>query len=411
MPDKKTQKEKDIHISFPSSFSKKDWALFLDQAFLFSWDSKRVLVGWGKSHKQSQLPERKKNKNQVFFFLSDFFLREKKAWWSFEKWAFVPLSQLKSLLKEHLLTHPTTKKETTNHKKHPKAPSIESTPSSLTSRLWTPASRKSFLKQVSYIQRFFKKGHLKKAVPLSLEKSKGAVTAFEKCSFLLSALKKQKKDHTLYAFWNKKEGLLGLTPEILFDWNQKTQTLRSMALGGTDKNPPSPLHSTPSLLKNPKEFKEHIWVSENLLQKLQKIGDVQKSKTYEWSLSPLRHLRTDFYVKLQCPQHKETDMIKDLHPTPAVGLAPQDFNWQWLQSLEKKAGFERRYFGAPIGVLFPEKDQAQRFLCLVAIRNLQWFNGETHLISGCGFLPESQWEKEWEELKWKRDSVKNFLFS
>ena len=45
-------------------------------------------------------------------------------------------------------------------------------------------------------------------------------------------------------------------------------------------------------------------------------------------------------------------------------------------------------------------------LALVAIRNVQWNGYRVRVGSGAGLLPESQFEREFEELRQKRDQVK-----
>jgi isochorismate synthase EntC len=46
---------------------------------------------------------------------------------------------------------------------------------------------------------------------------------------------------------------------------------------------------------------------------------------------------------------------------------------------------------------------------LVAIRNIQWQDEKIRLGSGCGIVKSSQIEREWQELKLKRESVKRML--
>jgi anthranilate/para-aminobenzoate synthase component I len=43
---------------------------------------------------------------------------------------------------------------------------------------------------------------------------------------------------------------------------------------------------------------------------------------------------------------------------------------------------------------------------LVAIRNVQWHGDTVRVGSGAGLLPESRLEREFEELRQKRDQVK-----
>ena len=51
----------------------------------------------------------------------------------------------------------------------------------------------------------------------------------------------------------------------------------------------------------------------------------------------------------------------------------------------------------------------EQSFCVVAIRNVQFINGKAYIGSGCGLVKESQIEKEWKELKKKRQFIKKIL--
>ena len=59
-------------------------------------------------------------------------------------------------------------------------------------------------------------------------------------------------------------------------------------------------------------------------------------------------------------------------------------------------------FGAPFGI----ERENRSAMALVAIRNVQWNGDRVRVGSGAGLLPESQLEREFEELRQKRDQVK-----
>jgi menaquinone-specific isochorismate synthase len=70
----------------------------------------------------------------------------------------------------------------------------------------------------------------------------------------------------------------------------------------------------------------------------------------------------------------------------------------------------RGRFGAPFGGFYRETASAELSQhCLVAIRNIQWQKTDVQLGSGCGIVPDSRLENEWDELKLKRESVKRML--
>ena len=75
----------------------------------------------------------------------------------------------------------------------------------------------------------------------------------------------------LYALWTKEKGILGFTPEFLFE--KKGRSLKTHALAGTRKK------GEESLLKNKKELKEHEIVVKGLRESLKDLGGLKKRKT------------------------------------------------------------------------------------------------------------------------------------
>lgn len=371
--------------------NKEEFSSFLKEAFFISLKDDSFLIAWeiSKNNSVHQTPS---------LYLSDFFLSQNQII-SFKKWKIFSFYSFKKMVLDFNV-HLTSKM--TNLNRSPlENPLIKK-------RTWILSEKKEFFKKVSKIKKLIAEKSLTKALPIAYETSQGILNEAEKCYFLLSLLEKPKHGGILYGFWNENEGLLGKTPEFLFDWNLKRNVLFSMALAGT-----ASIHSKNSLLNDPKELKEHAIVVKDLQNKLKRLGTVWKSKTFEWPYGVLKHLRTDFFIKMkESLNSKENSnshqinpfkIIKLLHPTPALGIFSETLKKFQKTQLEKKINPIRKYFGAPFCVSLP---QEKRFFCLVAIRNLQWFNQKTYLMSGCGLISESHPDKEWKELELKRESVK-----
>jgi menaquinone-specific isochorismate synthase len=106
-------------------------------------------------------------------------------------------------------------------------------------------------------------------------------------------------------------------------------------------------------------------------------------------------------VKLQ--QAVTTDQVTQLiHPTPALGAYPRVEGMKWLREFDREMPRER--FGAPVG--YTRKGEST---CYVAIRNVQWKDFQLKLGAGCGIVPASQFESEWNEILLKLKSIKNIL--
>jgi menaquinone-specific isochorismate synthase len=115
----------------------------------------------------------------------------------------------------------------------------------------------------------------------------------------------------------------------------------------------------------------------------------------------MAHLKTDIAVAVTSPV-TFGDLVRALHPTAALGVAPRSAGTELMPSLGPS---ERGRFGAPFGIEWPDG----RAHVLVAIRNVQWNGPTVTLGAGAGILAESQLEREWEELRLKRSAVKDLL--
>lgn len=200
----------------------------------------------------------------------------------------------------------------------------------------------------------------------------------------------------VHGFWNTDGGLLGATPETLFVIRGKQLT--TMALAGTCPKSDS---ERPSLLEDPKEREEHDLVTQDIVQVLSAYGRVHSEGPFLLELPTLWHLKTNIELTLQKPVDPR-ELIRRLHPTPALGVFPRAAGYQWLREEPGQEG--RARYGAPFAFIFPDE-----VVCLVAIRNLQWNKEESLIGAGGGVVAASELEREWRELRKKRESVKKIL--
>lgn len=270
---------------------------------------------------------------------------------------------------------------------------------SLSKAPWEEPSKEDFAVALKAIHEKIQRNEIQKAVPAVFARSAQSVSKSELAQMIFSLCRAPQSLY-VYGFWQDGEGILGATPEILFDF--ENGILKTMALAGTlPKTSESEADPHSLLLNDPKELDEHRFVVEDLQSRLSQWGLVKTSGPKVLDLPMLCHLKTDFEVKV----HSAPDFYKlilDLHPTPALGVSPRSAGYKWLAEFPGQAG--RRGFGGPFA--FIEKEKA---LCLVAIRNIQWSKEEVIIGSGCGVVSASQLDKEWNELSQKRKSVKNIL--
>ncbi|HWU42882.1 MAG TPA: chorismate-binding protein, partial [Bdellovibrio sp.] len=257
-------------------------------------------------------------------------------------------------------------------------------------------SQENFAETLESLLQKIRKDEIQKAVPAVFARSEQSVQINDLAQMIFSATQAP-ETLFVYGFWQNGEGVLGATPEVLFDF--ESNLLKTMALAGTC--PKNEKAERNSLLNDAKELQEHQFVVEDLKKRLEKWGRVEMQGPQILELPTLYHLKTDIDVKCDTAPHF-TELIEELHPTPALGVAPRSADYKWMAEFPGQEG--RGGFGGPFA--FIHKDKA---LCLVAIRNLQWNMKETMIGSGCGIVAASELDREWRELFQKRLSVKKIL--
>jgi len=231
-------------------------------------------------------------------------------------------------------------------------------------------------------------GEFEKVVPMVCEEFEFA-SELSREMFRAPVLAKQ----FAYGFEFAGEGLCGVTPEVLF--SVENEQLTTMALAGTGPA------DGPSLKEDQKEMHEHRLVIEHILSELKELGQPEAGETGEKIYGPLKHLHTPIRLKLSRPARFE-ELVARLHPTAALGGWPRGPAVAWLE--KQPFHQSRARFGAPFGFC-----EGARMLCVVAIRNVQWWGRRLQVSSGCGVVGESQVLKEWKELELKRRAIFRLL--
>lgn len=265
---------------------------------------------------------------------------------------------------------------------------------------WQEPEKADFAQALQVIQERISKNEISKAVPVVFARSSEKVTPQQRAQMMIRLIDAPETLH-VYGFWSGDSGVLGATPEILFSY--QNQILETMALAGTC--PKSESSSRESLLHDEKEMHEHHLVVEDLVNMFKGQGDLDVEGPMILELPTLYHLKTDIRVRAHSGGFSDADfisLIKKLHPTPALGVAPRKTGYKWMSALPGQD--DRGRYGAPFAILSDSEA-----LCLVGIRNLQWNKQSSMIGSGCGVVAASELEREWRELFQKRFSVKKIL--
>ncbi len=263
-----------------------------------------------------------------------------------------------------------------------------------TAMVWEEPSEAQFKKVFQDIKKEMKSKKIQKAVPVVTAK---ALKTKSPQGAVLKALKLSPINTYVYGCWTAEEGFFGFSPEVLFV-REKKPTIKTMALAGTRKK--EHFQQDPEdFLKDPKEIKEHQFVVDDIAQRLSGLGKVKIGRTAFLELNFLTHL----YTPLQVTATEETrfsQLVEVLHPTPALGIVPREH-----MALLKKWRDSSDILGSPFGIRWSPSE----FLCLVAIRKIQWNATHYFIGSGCGVVDESRFEEEWQELRMKRESVRKIF--
>ena len=256
--------------------------------------------------------------------------------------------------------------------------------------------RKYLIKNISKAIQLIDDGEIEKIVLSSRMNFK-----LENNFNLNTILKKLKNSHEkscIYA-WNRnsEDITFGASPEKLFSINNNILTLEAIA--GTA---PSEL-SKDLLLNNPKNLREHQFVVTYLINCLKelKINNFEKSDLKVKHFGNICHLQTfiNSSVIKVCP----FELLKILHPSPAVCGIPKNNSLEWIHTLET---FSRGNYASPIGWVDIKGNSDFR----VAIRGARYLNKELQLTAGAGLVKDSICLEELQEIKLKFESIAKQIF-
>ncbi|MDO4756914.1 MAG: chorismate-binding protein [Parabacteroides sp.] len=151
-----------------------------------------------------------------------------------------------------------------------------------------------------------------------------------------------------------------------------------------------------------KNREEQEYVAYYIRKQLQALG-IQPTESAPSSVraGELAHLRSDFSFTLPDNQ-KLGNLLKRLHPTPAVCGLPKDKAYDFILSNE---GYNRRYYSGFIGRLEPEGKSD----LYVNLRCMQILPQTLVLYAGSGILISSEAESEWSETEAKMQTMKRLL--
>ncbi len=186
---------------------------------------------------------------------------------------------------------------------------------------------------------------------------------------------------------------MGASPEKLL--NQTNDVFSTMSLAGTKLK-------SDKREWNKKEKEEQQWVTDFIInQLLPMVDDLQVSKPKTVTAAHLNHIKSDITGRLSA-DFKLNDLIKALHPTPAVCGTPRKIAQEFILENEN---YNRDYYTGFLGELNME-NQTDLY---VNLRCLQIQEQKVRLYVGGGITKDSNPEDEWEETLNKSGVLGRFL--
>ena len=199
-----------------------------------------------------------------------------------------------------------------------------------------------------------------------------------------------------YLFFHPNIGLwMGATPEQLVKINQNQ--FETVALAGTQLYSENVIWAT-------KEMEEQQFVTDYIVSKVKnKVTQLMVTDAKTVNAGNLVHLKS-FISGGLTTEFQANDLVKTLHPTPAVCGLPKE---KAIDFILKNENYNRKYYSGFLGE-YNKDNQADLF---VNLRCLEIENDVVNIYVGCGITKDSNPEKEFIETENKSMTMRNVLVS
>ncbi len=193
------------------------------------------------------------------------------------------------------------------------------------------------------------------------------------------------------------DGFIGASPELLVA--RDGRSVRAHPLAGTVARRADPLEDAQQiadLRASTKDQMEHRITIDWLLGELLRFCsyvDAEPEPSVV-SLANVHHLATVVEGVLSAPPPSVMELVAAVHPTPALGGAPQAAALDLINELE---GFDRGRYGGPVGWV----DGSGNGEFAVAVRSAQLSDQQAWTAAGVGVVHDSDPQQELEETQVK----------
>lgn len=200
---------------------------------------------------------------------------------------------------------------------------------------------------------------------------------------------------TVYLFSHPEAGTwLGATPETLLE--KEEEVLKTMSLAGT-------ISANEQEQFSHKEEQEQQMVTDfifDCFSETPSLSEISLASRRESQSGKLLHLETPIQARADA-NFDIDNLLKMLHPTPAVSGLPRDAALRWI---DEKENYQRSFYAGYFG--FEDKVQAHFW---VNLRCVQLFEYKVALYAGGGITAGSNAKSEWQETEAKMRTIADVL--
>jgi isochorismate synthase len=257
--------------------------------------------------------------------------------------------------------------------------------------------RETYLDQVQAVKDSISTGAFQKAVLSRIRMVEGAYT--DLVPRLFQTICRKHPNAFVYLFRSDEHFWMGASPEPLL--RLREGRISTVSLAGT--RPYAEKHMDIDRW-TVKEVLEQEYVTRYIHDVLRAFGirDYRVSSPYVKKAGNLVHLRTDFSFGVDKLDGKFWELVDAMHPTPAVAGQPKDDAISYIKNLEPH---DRDYYTGFLGPV--SRDEGIDLF--VNLRCLKIHPDYLSLYVGGGITLDSDPSDEWDETRWKAESLLKIL--
>ena len=195
----------------------------------------------------------------------------------------------------------------------------------------------------------------------------------------------------VYLRYDVEEGCwIGASPELLL--KEENQLIQTVSLAGTKAKEDD---------WTDKEYHEQQVVTDYITTTLARFTNyVDVDGPFSVNVGFFEHLKSFISAQLT-DKNKLYDVLKALHPTPAVGGMPKDLSTDFILNNE---GYNRTFYAGFMG--YETENESEFF---VNLRCAKIYQNKVKLYVGGGIMPDSIPENEWKETELKSKTIGELL--